>query len=320
MLLLFAHLFGMAAALSSVSVQPAPSNITVLGTTAILDEGIFRIGYLQNTDATSDDRPNTVLHVISDHTFVLQNATTLVGYFGGTKSVFSLPMAMHPMHRRSLFDGTGHQACEVRTWISPAFASAQGGYGSARRFAEQAVSIATQFLDSAHIGITLALSDDSGGSMSLPVSFGPSDKLFWLVDTVPTTGCVNIIFDHDPSFAGIAGIAFVPGACDIGSNWALINTLDPAAAGIVVAHEVAHLLDAMHDTPDCGTGFIMQAVLETEAFLFSVCSVDRMRSFVPTLSCLVTTNTETVVATHYLLVILCVASGLIVAWSMYRTK
>jgi hypothetical protein len=92
---------------------------------------------------------------------------------------------------------------------------------------------------------------------------------------------------------GVLGIANIAGACSISQGASVsVGTLGDFASGLIMAHEIAHNLGAIHDgTGACASelSIYLMAPGFNNSSRFSQCSVNTMRPFIDASSCVGTT-------------------------------
>ena len=269
--------------------SPTDSEITSFGSHIQTPDCRFRVDRLVGR---CDEDDTAELLVIDETTALFHNDTTVIGYFDGSRTVFEKSLVDDVVARRTRRASTPSEnsnvrVCTVKVWISEAFLSEFGSETTAMHFGRIAIELAALYISGTDFGtgFTFTLAAEAAGIVAVPSELSLVNKILWLVDTVESPGCLNILFDIDDADVR-SGISILEGACTSTDNWAIVNSRDPAAAASLVAHESGHSFGAQHDTNECGSSFIMFPVLHSYATDFSVCSVDDMRPVIASLDCL----------------------------------
>lgn len=304
-----------ATATSVVSVPRTPATITVQGASIHTPFGLFAV----SPTVEAANRTSTLV-AISDSTAVLFNESSVVAFSNGMAATYA--RTAHQRRRRTTGgdddSGSGSAialACHSTVFVTPAFISRHiGSLDTALRFIEVAFALADTFLADTDFGtgVRYHVVADSVATMAVPTNLDMADKITWLTaSSHGEAGCANVLFDAVDDIYN--GIAIIDGACTADTNWLIVNTDDPVAAGSVLAHEFGHLFHARHDEDvGCPSGYIMQTVFDSYATVYSACSRSTIADFVPTLDCLVPFDPFSAPAAATVLLCLCIAISVFV--------
>lgn len=145
----------------------------------------------------------------------------------------------------------------------------------------------TLLLDTSNIGVFLEFQSIQ---YIQPYYSGIHDALSTVNTYTPDT-CASLLIDNG-DFLPVVGLAYVGSACESGYKGFVVSTQQLELASRIVAHEFGHVLGAVHDTTQCGTG-IMNPYISQSLTTYTQCSIDAIESNLDGYTCMIVGNYST---------------------------